>query len=832
MKKKRAFSTDPGQMQLPFVAEAVAGYQQLQIENAALKDKVSQLEAEISCLRSAQPSSSVEDSSPKSARQLVVPDEALPKAISKEADAKVKLFRQLFRGREDVYAERWQKKDGTSNYSPSRHHKWESHTKTERGKWQCGAGCQLVPLTDKVIEEHLKGLRTIGVYPMMKDETCWFLALDFDQADWSADAIAFLETCDRFEIPAYFERSRSGTGAHVWIFFDAPVRAARARALGSFLISETKQNRYQIAFKSYDRMFPNQDTMPKGGYGNLIALPLQREPRAAGNSVFIDRNLLPIEDQWAYLSQTIRMRSGELERLLQDAAAKDAIITVPLSSDDEDSDDPWKARLPSLERDSLLKEPFPKSLSIVHGNMVFVAKDGFGSPALSKIVNLATFQNPEFYQKQKTRQSTHDTPRVVCCAEDLPKFLALPRGCLDALRELMSANGIAITETDERNTGKAIDVEFAGTLRGDQSAASDRLLEHDIGTLCASTGFGKTVVAAKVIAERKTNTLILVHTLPLLNQWKDRLGQFLALPPKSIGQLGGGKKKSTGFIDVATIQSLFRKGQALPLVREYGQIIVDECHHISAFSFEQVIKQAAAKYVLGLTATLVRRDGHQPIVMMQCGPVRHKDDGKARRLATGVKHVVVQRDTGFVPPVSAEREISIQDLYAAISNDSKRNELIFDDILKELDQGRSPLVITERVNQLTELSDRLKGFAKNIIVLKGGMKRKESKAVFEQLKSVPGNAERIILATGKYIGEGFDDARLDTLFLLSPVSFRGRVEQYAGRLHREYEGKTDVRIYDYVDGNHPIFRKMFERRCAKYRNLGYEILKPDAQSSH
>jgi len=495
---------------------------------------------------------------------------------------------------------------------------------------------------------------------------------------------------------------------------------------------------------------------------------------------------------------------------------------VPLSSDDADSEEPWRKKSQTRLPDKKLNEPYPQKVKLVLSDMVYIAKDGFSSAALTKMLGIAAFQNPEFYQKQATRQSTHETPRVICCAENLEKFIALPRACLDSLKEHLKETGISYTEVDERFAGNNVSAEFKGQLRGDQVQAAKQVLNYDLGILSASTAFGKTVVANYVIGQRKTNTLILVHTLPLLDQWKERLEQFLDLPPKSVGQIGGGKKKRTGCVDVATIQSLCRKGVVSDVVSEYGQIIVDECHHISAFSFEQVVKRAKAKYVLGLTATLVRKDGHQPIIMMHCGPIRFKDSAKNRTL-TGIQHMVIPRETGFRMSPTSQEGTHIHELYDALATDKARNNLIFDDILKELEQGRSPLVITERLEHLDDLATKLQGFAKNIVVLKGGMKKKERAEIFARLKAIPNDAERLILATGKYIGEGFDDSRLDTLFLLLPISFEGRVEQYAGRLHRDHAGKTNVRIFDYVDSSHPVLKKMFERRCVKYRKLGYEV---------
>lgn len=816
---KRKLSIDGGvtQLQLPLLSDALkdcenlrAELNKLQQENAALRAEILQLKSAPNAVRVAETNASYTLSKPISNAQG-------------NGNSRTKLFFSLFRARDDVYAERWQKKDGTTNYSPAKSHDWNSHTRSESGKLQCGPNCQILPLTEKVLEEHLKGQRTVGIYPLLKDETCWLLAVDFDDAEWSNDALAFLETCDAEGVPAYLERSRSGTGGHVWIFFDNPIRASQARALGAYLISETKQRRYQLGFTSYDRMFPNQDTMPRGGYGNLIALPLQLEPSKSGNSVFVDRNLEPFEDQWTYLATIVRLRVADLESILRAASAREAIFTVPLSSNDPDSEEPWKKR---RTQDKKLQLPHPEELQVVLSNMLYVRKEGFGSSALSKIMSVAAFQNPEFYQKQATRQSTHDTPRVICCAENLEKFIALPRACWDNLKEHLSESDIKFNVTDERFAGSKIDATFKGQLRDEQKEAVSQILSNDLGVVSASTAFGKTVVATYIISERKTNTLVLVHTLALIDQWKEKLEQFLDMPVKSIGQLGGGKKKRTGIVDVATIQSLIRKGEVSDIVSEYGQIIVDECHHISAFSFEQVIKKAKAKYVLGLTATPVRKDGHQPIIMMQCGPILFKDSFRNRK-NSGVRHVVIPRETGFQMQPTLREETHFHELYDALATSQPRNDLIFDDILKELEKGRSPLVITERLEHLDGLAEKLQGFAKNIIVLRGGMTKKERTSAFAKLKAIPNDAERIILATGKFIGEGFDDARLDTLFLLLPISFEGRVEQYAGRLHRDHEGKTDVRIYDYVDSSHPILKKMFERRSVKYRKLGYEIASRD-----
>lgn len=823
-KRKSKPDQNPNQLQIPLLENVMQDCEHYRLENLTLRQENAALRAELQSLKERAIINSSQVNEPEENYEIIAPKHSIPDHLSE----RTKLFRSLFRGRDDIYAERWEK-DGTAKYSPAKSHDWDHHNKMPKGKWKCAESCHPLPFTDLVLKEHLDGRKTVGLYPLLKDDTCWLLAVDFDEENWREDTRTFLEVCDEHGVPAYFEISRSGNGGHVWIFFDSPVAASQARKLGTFLVSETKERRYQLDFKSYDRLFPNQDTLPSGGYGNLIALPLQKIPSENGCSVFADRNFVPYKDQWTFLKSVVRMRNSDLATIVIEASVKNAIIPVAKYSDASDSSEedeftnqPWKRKPSSGKEDKNFAGSFPKRLEIVLNDRIYVPKEEFGSQALNKIMRIAAFQNPEFYLKQATRQSTHDTPRIICCADDLPKFIALPRGCLDNLKELFCANKIETKERDERNMGLPLRVTFKGELRAEQKTASQSILSSNTGILCASTAFGKTVVAINAIAERAVNTLILVHRTPLIDQWKERLEQFLEHSPDTIGQIGGGKKKRTGLIDIATIQSLGRNENISDVITEYGHIIVDECHHLPAFTFEQVVKHAKAKYFLGLTATPVRKDGHQPIIMMQCGPVRYKDKVGNRKNVPGINHSVITRETGVMLAMSNER-VDFQALCEILAQDEKRNELIFDDILKELELGRSPLVITERVGHLEFLADKLQGFAKNVIVLKGGMTKKQRTQIFENLKSIAAGTERIILSTGKYIGEGFDDARLDTLFLLLPISFDGRVEQYAGRLHREYSGKTQIKIYDYVDSSHPMLKKMFEKRCAKYRKLGYEI---------
>jgi superfamily II DNA or RNA helicase len=438
---------------------------------------------------------------------------------------------------------------------------------------------------------------------------------------------------------------------------------------------------------------------------------------------------------------------------------------------------------------------------------------------------LAAFQNPEFYKSQAMRLSTFGKPRIISCCEEYPKHLALPRGCLEELKQLLRGLKIRTTLQDERINGISIALTFRGVLRPEQQLAADQLIKNDLGVLSASTAFGKTVIGAWLIAQRQVNTLVIVHRRQLMDQWVDSLQSFLDLEKKEVGQIGGGKHKVTGLVDVAMIQSLVDKGTVDDLVEKYGQIIVDECHHISAASFEQVIRQAKARLVTGLSATVTRQDGHHPIIFMQCGPVRYRVDDRQQAALRSFTQRVIIRKTGFTLPAQLNdtSQPGIQEIYAMLASDSTRNHMIVNDVIEAVHAGRSPVLLTERREHLTYFADTLADKVKNIIVLSGGMGRKQRTSLMDQLKNIPEDEERLIIATGRYLGEGFDDARLDTLFLTLPIAWRGTVAQYAGRLNRNYDLKREVIIYDYVDDQVPVLAGMFGKRKKGYKAIGYLV---------
>jgi superfamily II DNA or RNA helicase len=741
------------------------------------------------------------------------------------ARKRVALFRSLFRGREDVYARRWESSDGRSGYTPASQKDWKAinRSKPEDRKKVDQRTRKFFLLTDAVIENHLLGKETIGVYPLLADETCWFLAVDFDKKAWQEDSIAFMHTCREMNVPAALERSRSGKGGHVWIFFDCSVPAITARKLGCAILTRTMERRHQLGLDSYDRFFPSQDTMPKGGFGNLIALPLQAVPRKAGNSVFVDANFQPYPDQWEFLSALERVSMIFAEEIVAEAQRKGDLIGVRASvTDDEDRRDPWTLPPSTRPLERLIQGPLPDRVQIVRANLVYVEKRGLPSAMLNRLLRLPAFQNPEFYKAQKMRLSTYAKPRVIACGEDFAEHVALPRGCLPEVIALLEAHGIRPEVRDERFAGTPIEVEFQGELRPLQLEAVSKVTQHDEGILCAPTAFGKTAVAAWLIAKRKVNTLIMVHRQQLLDQWHERLAMFLNLSAKSIGQIGGGRMDRTGSVDIAVIQSLHRKEEVKDLVAEYGQVIVDECHHISAFTFEQVMKQVKARYIVGLTATPTRKDGHHPIIYMQCGPARFSMSARTMTETTPFEHKVIPRHTEFRTAAEAT-DITIHDVYAALVGDTLRNEMIAADLIRAVEAGRSPLLLTGRTEHLRYFAAKLNGTVKHVFVLKGGMGRKQRRSIAEALASVPEHEPRVILATGSYIGEGFDDARLDTLFLAMPISWKGTLQQYVGRLHRLHDNKRVVQVYDYVDDWVPMLERMYERRLKGYGAIGYTI---------
>ncbi|MFN2355647.1 MAG: DEAD/DEAH box helicase family protein [Desulfopila sp.] len=729
-------------------------------------------------------------------------------------DTKIALFRRLFRGREDVYPQRWESAKGKTGYSPACGNEWKPGV-CHKPRVKCG-NCsqrQLLPVTDQLIYDHPAGKQTIGVFPLLADDSCYFLSADFDDADWREDANAFMQSCRELDIPAALEISRSGNGAHIWIFFAESVPAREARQLGAALISHTCDRTRQLSLTSYDRLFPNQDIMPKGGFGNLIALPLQKQPRDLGRSVFVDDHLQPYPDQWAFLTSIRPMPRRDLEDAILRTSGGRHPLDVAFAAEEEECK-PWQRPSPVPAR---IAGQLPASLTLVLANQIFIAKADLPQPLANRLIRLAAFQNPEFYKAQAMRLPIWNKPRIIGCAENYPQHIGLPRGCLDAVLNLLQENDIRPETQDERLTGRKVTAKFTGTLRKDQKAALREMLKHEVGVLCAPTAFGKTVTAATLIARRKVSTLVLVHRTELLRQWQERLTGFLEIPKDGLGVIGGGKKKPSGKIDIAVMQSLSRREDLGTLLDQYGQIIIDECHHLSAFSFEAILKQAKAKFVVGLTATPIRRDGHQPIIFMQCGPIRHS----AAKPETAPAQMEVWPQMLPAPEIPADSPI--QEVFRILANDATRNRHIAGNVLAAYREGRKVLVLTERTDHLPLLLEALGNKVEHCFVLHGRLSKKQRTAVFAELDVLEESAPRVLLATGRLIGEGFDHPPLDTLVLAMPISWKGTLQQYAGRLHREHADKQDVRIYDYVETDQPQLSRMWDKRQRGYRAMEYEI---------
>ena len=822
----------------------------LQLENQILKNILDKAglsyHKELSKLRQ---SGSKEAFDPEQGKRIIHP-QAITENMANQ-------FFSMFWGRQDVYAKRSVNKEtGKAAYYPQCNNFW---TNVCHKKIKDGINCKdcknrsYKTITKKDILNHLQGNAynasdVIGVYPLLSNGTCRFMVFDFDNHDkgaeekdfansddtWVEEVESMREICVLNGIEPLVERSRSGRGAHVWIFFDKPIDASFVRKFGFALLDKGAEQINLKSFKYYDRMLPAQDSLPEdSAVGNLIALPLQGKALQDGNSAFIDGNWNAYPNQWETLFNKPRLSQGFLEEKIKEWS--NTIDDIAANAAESDREKPWN-RMQHFNKNDV-----EGKLHIILANGIYVDNTNLNAAMQNRIRRMAAISNPVFYKNQAIGTSNYDTARWIYLGKDhLSGYIQIPRGLQDELWENIKQADIDYEMEDERQQGRKINVDFKGELRPEQDKALKELIRYDNGILHAATAFGKTVVSSAIIAQKKINTLIILESSALIEQWKEALEKFLnineGLPTyetktgrvrkrKSlIGTLQGAHDSMTGIIDIAMAGSLCKKGKYHKMMNEYGLVLIDECHHSASETIANVLKEVKAKYVYGVTATPKRGDGLEKINYMLIGPIRYSYTAKEKAKEQGIQHLVYPRFTRTVPPRGVITDkMHPNEAYEIIHNNDVRDEQIIEDVKNCVAAGRTPVVLSRYKDHSEKFYERLKSYADHVFLMTGNNSKKEHRKILEQMHQVDKNESLILIATGSLVGEGFDFPRLDTLFMATPVSFRGVVEQYAGRLNRDYAGKENVIIYDYVDNHIPMFNNMYMKRLKAYKQIGYEF---------
>lgn len=717
---------------------------------------------------------------------------------------RMELYRSYFKGREDVYAQRWFKGE-LKQYSPVIKKQYISFDPITKKRIILASEGESVyeKLTDEVIFKHLSKNNNlaVGLYVIANENQCFLAAIDFDGPKWQEECSLVTDVIEQYSFSYILERSQSGQGAHIWFFFQQPIKAKVARQFCSSFLTLAMKKSSLIKMSSYDRIFPTQDTVPKKGFGNLIALPLEGVARQSNNSVFIDKTLKVYEDQWDALKNTKKISEQKINSFLEKTG---------------DNFDAGKVGIDYKSDGSLQLPIAEKTIEITLENGIKFSSKDLEPSLINHLKRVASFKNPEFYKAQKMRLNTWGKPRIICCAEiEEDETMIIPRGCLDSVINQFNSALYDCTLVDKRSETKIKNVSFKGTLYEDQQEALSRLIENEIGLLVAPPGFGKTVVASALIATRSVATLIIVHTKPLLKQWEKRLKENLDI--EEVGLLASGVNTLSGVLDVAIINSLATERLA-QIAENYAMVIVDEAHHAASYTYEQVLKRVKTKYVFGLTATPIRYDGKHHLAFMQCGPIIHNSTFSTEEL----DGIITPHFTLFR---CNYQDLGIAQIYNKLTSNEDRNKQIVGEILKQTQQKRSILVLSNRIEQLQILNDSLEKENLKPLLVTGGQTAKVKREVEQYLKEFENSdLPPLILSTGKYIGEGFDFPRLDTLVFASPVAWKGNIIQYVGRVSRTYKNKKEIRVIDFVDFKIPILMRMFAKRVTTYNKLGFTIL--------